>query len=129
MNRHRMVPALLVALALLPAPVAHAISLPPQFVAEDMAPGADKMPAAKDVASTLKKLADDKKVALDMVAKVGEKDLGSKLVAAPWDDRKQPIGVQFLHMVGHLNNHKGQLFYYLKLQGKPVDTMTLYGMG
>jgi hypothetical protein len=31
-------------------------------------------------------------------------------------------------MVGHLNQHKGQLFYYLKLQGKDVNTMHLWGM-
>ena len=32
-------------------------------------------------------------------------------------------------MVGHLANHKAQLFYYLKLLGKDVNTMHLYGMG
>jgi hypothetical protein len=31
-------------------------------------------------------------------------------------------------MVGHLAQHKGQLFYYLKLQGKPVNTAHLWGM-
>lgn len=33
---------------------------------------------------------------------------------------------QISHMIGHLGQHKGQLFYYLKLQGKDVNTMTLY---
>jgi hypothetical protein len=28
----------------------------------------------------------------------------------------------------HLAQHKGQLFYYLKLQGKPVNTTDLWGM-
>jgi uncharacterized damage-inducible protein DinB len=32
-----------------------------------------------------------------------------------------------LFMVEHLNQHKGQLFYYLKLQGKPVKTPDLWG--
>jgi hypothetical protein len=31
-------------------------------------------------------------------------------------------------MLGHLTQHKGQLFYYLKLQGKPVNTGDLWGM-
>jgi len=31
-------------------------------------------------------------------------------------------------MVNHLNQHKGQLFYYLKLQGKAVNTMHLWGI-
>jgi hypothetical protein len=31
-------------------------------------------------------------------------------------------------MIGHLAQHKAQLFYYLKLQGKPVHTGHLYGM-
>jgi hypothetical protein len=31
-------------------------------------------------------------------------------------------------MVDHLFCHKNQLFYYLKLMGKPVDTGSLWGM-
>ncbi len=30
-------------------------------------------------------------------------------------------------MIEHLKQHKGQLFYYLKLQGKPVNTSDLWG--
>ena len=30
--------------------------------------------------------------------------------------------------VDHLKEHKAQLFYYLKLQGKPVHTGNLWGM-
>jgi len=39
-----------------------------------------------------------------------------------------PLGHRLLGMVGHLELHKAQLFYYLKLQGKPVNTMHMYGM-
>lgn len=91
-------------------------------------PTAAKMPSAKDVPSTLSKLAADKQVALDSIAKAGEKDLASKLVSAPWDPTPSLLGCQFLHMVGHLGTHRTQLFYYLKLQGKPVHTGNLYGM-
>jgi len=31
--------------------------------------------------------------------------------------------------VNHLLSHKGQLFYYLKLQGREVNTMHLWGVG
>ena len=96
--------------------------------AEMKMPTAEEMPSVKDTATALKMLAADKKLALEMVAKVGEKDLVARKVSAPWDPTEHPIGRQFLHMVGHLQQHKGQLFYYLKLQGKPVHTGNLWGM-
>ena len=37
------------------------------------------------------------------------------------------LGRQLLQMVQHLDRHKSQLFYYLKLQGKPVTTAELWG--
>ncbi len=40
-----------------------------------------------------------------------------------------PLGFQLHQMVRHLDEHKAQLFYYLKLQGKPVNTGDLWGMG
>jgi uncharacterized damage-inducible protein DinB len=102
--------------------------MPGEGNAEDMLPTAEGLPAAKSKKEVLAKLASDKKVAVDMVSKAGEKDLASKATPAPWDPTPKPLGQQLLHMVNHLNQHKGQLFYYLKLQGKPVNTGTLYGM-
>jgi hypothetical protein len=102
--------------------------MPADAPADDMLPPAEKMKSVKSVDQALKQLAADKKTALEMVKQVGEKDLGTRLVAAPWNPEKQPIGHQFLQMAGHLSNHKAQLYYYLKLQGKPVHTGTLYGM-
>jgi hypothetical protein len=37
----------------------------------------------------------------------------------------EPMAIHFLE---HFNNHKMQLFTYLKLLGLPVNTQTLYGM-
>jgi hypothetical protein len=37
------------------------------------------------------------------------------------------LGQRLLQMVAHLAQHKAQLFYYLKLQGKPVHTGHLWG--
>ena len=100
--------------------------LPPG--AEMQMPTAAQMASVKSVDEAAKKLAADKKVAFEMVAKSGEKDLAARQVTAPWDPTPRPLGLQLLHMVSHLNQHKGQLFYYLKLQGKPVDTGHLWGM-
>ena len=95
---------------------------------EDMLPPAEKMETISSVAEAKKLLAADKKVALDRVAQSGEENLANKVAPAPWDPREMILGHRLLQMVDHLNHHKGQLFYYLKLQGKPVNTGTLWGM-
>jgi hypothetical protein len=95
---------------------------------EEMLPPAEKMPGIGSVEETKKLLAEDKAVALQMVDRAGEAALAGKQVAAPWmPDVKMPLGRHLLEMVGHLEKHKAQLFYYLKLQGKPVNTGDLWG--
>lgn len=101
---------------------------PKEMKMEDMLPPASAMPSVKSVAEARKALAADKALALAMIAEAGEKDLGTKKVTAPWDPTEHLLGEQLLGMVGHLANHKAQLFYYLKLQGKPVHTGHMYGM-
>jgi uncharacterized damage-inducible protein DinB len=86
-------------------------SLPP----EEMLPPAEKMPAA------------DRKLALEMVGRVSEQDLEHKHAPVPWDPTPMVLGHRLLQMVGHLVHHKCQLFYYLKTQGKPVNTGNLWG--
>ena len=50
----------------------------------------------------------------------------NRTVSPPWASTKlERMASGFL---GHFNNHKMQLFTYLKLLGLPVDTQTLYGM-
>jgi uncharacterized damage-inducible protein DinB len=93
-----------------------------------MLPPAEKMLAFQSVAEAKKALEADKKVALGAIVEAGEKRLANEDTVAPWDPTPMKLGHRLLHMVGHLGNHKAQLFYYLKLQGKPVDTMHLYGM-
>lgn len=100
---------------------------PPADPAE-MLPPAEKLPSAKSVAEVKAALAADHKKALEMIARAGETDLSSKQVAAPWNPQPQLLGMQLLGMIDHLATHKAQLFYYLKLQGKPVHTGHLYGM-
>ena len=99
--------------------------LPP----EAMLPPAEKMLSVTSVAEARRLLAADKVLALEMIAKAGEKELAGRLVSAPWAPaHSMPLGQQLLGMVGHLNAHKSQLFYYLKLMGRPVHTGDLWGM-
>jgi hypothetical protein len=101
--------------------------LPP----DQMLPPAETLPAVSSVAEARRLLDADRVLALRLLLEAGEERLDSELVAAPWDaaDDQRRLGVQMLSMVEHLQQHKGQLFYYLKLQGKDVNTMHLYGMG
>jgi hypothetical protein len=95
---------------------------------EEMLPPAEKMPAVGSVDEARKMLAEDKKTALAMLEQTPEEDLANKPAPAPWDTQDVILGHRLLHMVHHLNQHKGQLFYYLKLQGKDVNTGHLWGM-
>ena len=104
--------------------------MPPEgeTTAEELLPPADKFPTVASVAAAKQLLAEDKKLALDTLAQCSEDELANKMVAAPWDPSEKPLGYQLLQMVTHLDRHKSQLFYYLKLQGKPVHTGHLWGM-
>jgi len=89
---------------------------------------AHELPAVDSVAQARERLSADKARALATIAKAGEPRLVNELVAAPWNPQSAPLAQQLLMMVNHLTQHKDQLFYYLKLQGHPVNTMHLYGM-
>jgi len=95
---------------------------------EDMLPTADKLPTIGSVAEAKKLLADDQKLAVHMLDITSEEDLEKKPATAPWDPTVMILGHRMLQMIDHLKQHKGQLFYYLKLQGKPVHTGHLWGM-
>jgi len=74
-------------------------------------------------------LADDKKLAIETVDGAGEEALANRDAAAPWaPEDSYALGRHLIQMVGHLSTHKSQLFYYLKLLGKPVNTGDLWGM-
>ncbi len=91
--------------------------------------GSDAPPTTVETVAEAKELlAADKALALDVVKQAGNEDLSSKQLAAPWDPTVRPLGQHLLQMVGHLSQHKAQLFYYLKLQGKPVNTYAMWGI-
>ncbi len=65
---------------------------------------------------------DEAKAALTGVSPA---DFQARMVAVPWGS-PMPLWRTCLGMAEHWVNHKYQLFFYLKLLGEPVNTMTLY---
>jgi hypothetical protein len=94
---------------------------------EEGLPTAEKYPTVKSVAEARELLQQDKKIAFDALAKTNEQDLANKPSTAPWDPTPLVLGQRVLQMIEHLRTHKSQLFYYLKLQGVPVNTGDLWG--
>ncbi len=96
---------------------------------EPMLPTAQQMPTIASVTAAREALQADRKLAFQMLEKAGEENLATLESAAPWEpDNQRLLGHHLLQMVSHLNLHKAQLFYYLKLMGRKVDTSTLWGM-
>ncbi len=96
---------------------------------EEMLPPAEKMSSVSSVAEAKATLAKDQALAAEVLAGVSEEDLAGKEIAAPWNPGESfALGRHLLHSIHHTLQHKGQLFYYLKLQGKPVNTQHLWGM-
>ena len=95
---------------------------------DQMLPPATDMQTAESVEQALDLLAEDKKTALQYITEAGEENLLSKKSAAPWGGPEVTLYQHLHHMIGHLDQHKGQLFYYLKLLGKDVNTTNLWGM-
>ena len=95
---------------------------------EEMFPPAEKLPTVQSLGEARDRLVQDEALALEMVEKAGEDDLANRQIAMPWaPGKRSPLGLQLLMMVEHLERHKDQLFYYLKLQGQPVNTTDLWG--
>jgi len=107
--------------------------LPEGMKFEDIPPDqmllpAEEMPSVESIDQALELLAEDRQVALSYIAEAGEESLLGKKSAAPWGGPEVTLFQHLYHMIGHLGQHKGQLFYYLKLLGKDVSTMHLWGM-
>ena len=98
-----------------------------KLLPEEMLPPAAKLPTVDSLDQAKKLFEDDKKLAYEMLEKCNEDDLNNKIITAPWDPTEKIMGSQMLMIVTHLTQHKCQLFYYLKLQGKPVNTGHLWG--
>ena len=105
-----------------------AVPLVSEMTQEEMLPSAGQLPTVTGSAEAKALLAEDKALALQMLAQCGEERLATEMCTAPWDPSEMLLGHRLLRMVWHLGTHKSQLYYYLKLQGKPVHTGHLWGM-
>ncbi len=90
-------------------------------------PPAEQLATVASVAEAKRLLCEDKKMAFDLLSTRDDESLAHDPAPAPWDKTSMVLGRRLLQMVEHLKQHKGQLFYYLKLQGKPVNTGDLWG--
>jgi len=94
----------------------------------DHIPPAEALPSVDTVRQALELLAADRTVTMDSIKAAGETDLLGRRVTAPWGGPELTLLQQLLQMIAHLAQHKGQLFYYLKLMGKDVNTGDLWGV-
>jgi len=85
----------------------------------------ENMPSC-GVQEGLSRLEKDKATLRAVLDGMSEDDFTNRVVSVPWgwNAKFEIMSVNFL---GHFNNHKMQLFTYLKLLGLPVNTSTLYG--
>jgi uncharacterized damage-inducible protein DinB len=93
---------------------------------QDHVPPVDALPSVKSVRQGLELLAEDRELTLRSIRAAGEQNLLERSVAAPWGGPEMPLFQQLLRMIAHLAQHKGQLFYYLKLMGQDVKTGDLW---
>jgi uncharacterized damage-inducible protein DinB len=90
-------------------------------------PKAEDLPYVDSVEEAITILKDDMALALSCIGEAEESELLSKKMVAPWGVLKMTLLQHLLIMIAHLAQHKGQLFYYLKLMGKDVSTVDLWG--
>ncbi len=94
---------------------------------EQHVPPLAELPSVESVEQALELLARDRNLALSCIAEVDETELLTEIFAAPWGSGEASLFQHLLGMISHLNQHKGQLFYYLKLMGEDVNTSDLWG--
>lgn len=97
------------------------------LTSEAHVPPSAALPTVVTVEAALELLARDRSLAVSCIEAADEGNLLGGCVAAPWGGPEVSLFQHLLHMIAHLAQHKGQLFYYLKLMGKDVDTGDLWG--
>jgi uncharacterized damage-inducible protein DinB len=95
--------------------------------AEQHVPPAEKLASVDSITRALELLAHDRQLTLQCIKEVNESTLLTKRLTAPWGGPDLSLFQHLLLMIAHLNQHKGQLFYYLKLMGKDLNTTDLWG--
>ena len=89
---------------------------------------AEALPTASSAAATRTAILEDKARTLAAIEAAGEERLANQMGAAPWNPEPRALGYNLLECLLHVGIHRAQLFYYLKLQGKPVHTGHMWGM-
>jgi uncharacterized damage-inducible protein DinB len=95
---------------------------------EEALPPAAKLPAAASVEEALRLLAEDREVARQHLTRVDEAKLLGEPYPSPWGGQAVTLFQHLESMIAHLGQHKGQLYYYLKLMGQEVNTADLWGV-
>jgi hypothetical protein len=85
----------------------------------------ENMPSC-GVQEALSRLEKDKMTLRTTLDGISEDDFTNRVVSVPWG-WKAKFEIMSFGFLGHFNNHKMQLFTYLKLLGLPVNTESLYG--
>lgn len=101
--------------------------MPKDLKLEDMLPKAETFEDYSTVDEALDHLRRDKADALKLIDEAGEDRLINDPAPAMWDPTPVKLGMRLLEMIEHQDSHRLQLYYYLKLQGVPVNTMNLWG--
>jgi hypothetical protein len=78
------------------------------------------------VDEALRLLAEDRALTLELLSGVADDRLVGERSVAPWGGEERALLQHCNECIWHLGQHKGQLFYYLKLQGQDVNTMDLW---
>lgn len=92
----------------------------------DHVPPAMALQGVTSVREALDLLAEDRELTVTCIRRVNDIELLERMVMAPWGGPALPLCRQILRMIAHLAQHKGQLFYYLKLMGQDVGTTDLW---
>ncbi len=90
-------------------------------------PAAESLPSVGSVEEARALLAEDRRLTLECLGAVDEDALVLPAPAPPWGGPERALFQQLELMIAHLAQHKGQLFYYLKLMGRDVSTADLWG--
>ena len=85
------------------------------------------LPTVQSVKQALELLACDRSLAYRRISEVDESEFLGRRLSAPWGGPENTLFQHLLLMIAHLGQHKGQLFYYLKLMGKELNTGDLWG--
>jgi hypothetical protein len=78
------------------------------------------------IQEALDRLEKDSQILRTTLDGISEADFTNRVVSVPWGWNAK-LEIMAVHFLGHFNNHKMQLFTYLKLLGLPVNTESLYG--